>query len=86
MIDVEIENADTQDLFVWVYDLNTANQQMVLAGARINEHQSSVVQIQEDGNGKGRIHWRAVRASDASRSREGDASPAARDAVSVTAS
>ena len=86
MITGEIENADTDDLFVWANDLNTSDQQMVLDGVRINEHQSSVIEIQEDGNGKGRVHWRAVRANDASKVREGDCSPVSREVVPVSAS
>jgi hypothetical protein len=62
-ITVRVQNADTQDLFVTAYDMNTQNHDPVLSGVRINEGNYNDVSVTADGDGHGHITWVATRAS-----------------------
>jgi hypothetical protein len=59
---VRIQNDDTQDVYVSVYDQNTMNHNPVLSGERINEGQYKDISITADGNSRGSISWAATRA------------------------
>lgn len=62
-ITVRIQNADTEDLFVTAYDMNTQNHNPVLSGARMNAGNYSDISVTADGDGHGHISWVATRAS-----------------------
>jgi hypothetical protein len=83
MINVALANDDTYDLFVSAVDNNVRPPAEVF-NARINEHKSSVFfQVQEDADGKGKIHWKASR-TDGTASNEGDYRPVEGEQVPVS--
>jgi hypothetical protein len=83
MINIALANDDTYDLFVSAVD-NNVRPPVEVFNARINEHQSSAFfQVQEDGNGKGKIHWKASR-TDGTASNEGDYTPVEGEQVPVS--
>lgn len=58
------------DLYAWVWDLNTSNQQVVLNGARLNKGQEVGLILQVDGDRNYSIRWR-VQTTDGTRENEG---------------
>ena len=67
-ISFQIRQDDTSDLFVWVWDLNTPDSALVLTGARFNAGAGPIsLDVLADGDDKGRISWKAVRADDDSK-------------------
>jgi protein involved in polysaccharide export with SLBB domain len=65
MITINLENADQNDLFVSVTDLNQAGSLVVLNQVRLNQGDTLSVEIQEDGHGSGKVTWAAQRVDDA---------------------
>jgi len=60
-VSIRVENTDVGDLFVSLFDLNTANNAAVFTDQRINRNQVVTVAVSPDGDGRGRIGWRARR-------------------------
>jgi hypothetical protein len=60
---VQLHNADIDDLFVTVEDLNTQNHNTVF-NDRLNKGDTKDIDIQEDGNGRGSVTWNATRVDD----------------------
>lgn len=73
MINVTVENNDVRDLFVTVVDLNQAGNQFILSGARLNRGQSTVIAIQDDGDGLGHVSWQVNIAAEPATMRTGEA-------------
>jgi hypothetical protein len=69
MIQIFITNADVDDLFATVTDLNTLPPSTPLANQRINAGNNVPTNVQEDGNGKCLLNVVAVKASDATRTK-----------------
>jgi hypothetical protein len=86
MIQINVNNNDSDDDFVTIVDNNTSPPSVVLNSLRLNKASNPVqVNIQEDGNGKGNVTWTAVRANDPNTSKTDSATPANLDTVNVSA-
>jgi hypothetical protein len=83
-INIALNNTDMGDLFVSVLDLNIAGTPAVINNQRINEDQSLLVSVQEDGTGDGRIIWSAVRCDDATKTAQHSTSVSNDDNVDIT--
>jgi hypothetical protein len=83
-INISLNNTDLGDLFVTVLDLNIAGTPSVINKQRINEDQSLLISVEEDGNGDGSITWSAVRCDDATKTAQRSISVANDDNVDVT--
>ena len=90
MINVNIENDDSEDNFVVVIDQNLNPPAAVPGygggGKRLNSKAAAPAQIQEDGAGNGNLAWTAIRCNDVTVSKNGAANPQAGDTVLVSAS
>ena len=73
MINVTVQNDDVRDLFVTVADLNQAVNPVTLVGARLNRGQSTVIAIQEDGDGLGHVSWQVNIAAEPATIKTGEA-------------
>jgi hypothetical protein len=68
---VQLHNADLDDLFVSVRDLNLAGQPFIVDGLRLPEDQLFAITVQENASGSsGNILWRVARVSDPDRPAE----------------
>ncbi|MDQ6942083.1 MAG: hypothetical protein M3169_06140 [Candidatus Eremiobacteraeota bacterium] len=84
VIQISVNNTDTDDIFVVMTDTNTSPPSVVIDNARLNQGSSpKVVSVQEDGNGQGGVTWRATRATDSTISHQGAATPSNLDTVNV---
>jgi len=84
MITITLENQDHGDLFVTVTDLNQADTPEILKKERINEGESRLLDIQEDGHGTGRIRWLAQRTDHPQKTAQHVATTEAGDTVGIT--
>lgn len=84
MITVTLENQDQGDLFVTVTDLNRAETPEILKKQRINQGESLLLDIQEDGHGTGRIKWLAQRTDHPQKTAQHVATPETGDTVEIT--
>lgn len=84
MITVTLENQDQGDLFVTITDLNQAGDPEILKRQRINQGESRLLDIQEDGNGRGRIKWLAQRTDHPQKTAQHVATPETGDTVGLT--
>jgi hypothetical protein len=84
MITVTLENQDQGDLFVTVTDLNQAGDPEILKNQRINQGESRLLDIQEDGYGTGRIRWLAQRTAHPQKTAQHVATPESGDTVEIT--
>ena len=71
MINIYIHCEGSYDLYVSVFDLNTADSHKVLDQVRINADEDTKISVAEDGDGNGKISWIAVRTDDNSITRSG---------------
>jgi hypothetical protein len=86
-MNITVSNDDTADLFVSLWDLNTATDAQIMDNQRLNENSSQSINIAEDGNGKGRVRWEATPADDRRISKRADQDDiTAFDTVLVSAS
>ena len=84
MITVILENQDQGDLFVSITDLNQADSPEILKKQRINQGESRLLDIQEDGNDTGRIKWIAVRTDYPQKTAQRVVTPGPGDTVEIT--
>ena len=84
MITSTLENQDQGDLFVTVKDLNQAGEPEILNNQRINQGESRLLDIQEDGRGTGRIRWLAQRTDRPQKTAQHVATPETGDTVEMT--
>lgn len=61
---VYVRNADTEDLFVTIKDLNAAGNPVVWDQKRLNEDRSEPLTCEIDGNFEAHLEWTAVSTSD----------------------
>ncbi|MBZ9843357.1 hypothetical protein [Mesorhizobium sp. CA5] len=54
-------NDDNADLYVSVWDLNTADQKQIWDRQRLNDSKQLPLTVEIDGNGQARIKWTSVR-------------------------
>lgn len=59
-----VENRDTADLFVTIYDRNTAGPDVIWEKRRLNDDDRETITCQIDGSGEAQLEWVAVRADD----------------------
>ena len=86
MIQVNVNNNDTADIFVSMVDNNTQPPAQVMNSQRLNAQSAAVqVSLQEDGNGSGNVTWTAVRCADSTISKQETDTPANLDTVQVSA-
>jgi hypothetical protein len=68
MVQITLYNNDTVDLFVSAIDNNQPSSPIVFPNQRLNQGQtSSLVSVQEDGNGNASISWTATDVNDPTR-------------------
>jgi hypothetical protein len=53
-----VQNTENQDLFVWVWDLLTSNQQMILDGVRLRPGETARITLEQGKRESGKIRWR----------------------------
>jgi hypothetical protein len=56
---MRVVNGGLEDLFITVWDLNTADENVVLDDWRLNKSDSYGLLLQKDGDGNFSIRWRA---------------------------
>ena len=70
---ITVHNDDMVDLFVWVRDLLSYGQDIVLSEQRLSPDESVQIEVELDEDKNAKILWRAQRADDPSVSKESDA-------------
>ncbi|MEM5461351.1 hypothetical protein VSR69_42260 [Paraburkholderia phytofirmans] len=83
-IGIRIHNTDIGDLYVSIWDRNTADNRLLIDGDRINEEKELNLPVTADGDNHGKIAWRAVRVDDPNAVREDEQSVSSGDRVDVT--
>lgn len=63
-VNMKVENTGSNDAFVTVWDLNTANSDILLKEERINSGEFKPVTCELDGNGDANLKWQAEKADD----------------------
>lgn len=69
---ISIRNGDMADLFVWVRDLNTSDQRIVLDGERINSDERLNIAVEFDSDNEARVTWLAKSTEENGDEKEGD--------------
>jgi len=84
MITISLENVDQGDLFVSVTDLNQARSPVIVDKQRVNAGDSLLVDVQEDGQGSGKITWTAQRTDHPAKTAQRTVTVGAGEPVEVT--
>ena len=83
MIHIYIHCEGADDLYVSVFDLNTADNHKVLDQVRINADADVKITVTDDGDGNGKVSWIATRTDDAGITKSGVAEASEDDIVDV---
>ena len=61
---IYVENRDTADLFVTIYDRNTASADPIWNKQRLNDDETKSLTCEIDGDGEANLEWIAERTDD----------------------
>jgi len=61
---VKIHNDFIEDVYLWVWDLNTVDRRVVLDGARINAGMDQSISVETDQDGYALVEWYARKTQD----------------------